>query len=460
MRRILQHDIFLSFYGDDFTGSTDVMESLHLQGIPAALFLAPPTPEEVETFRLKTSDEQIQAFGVAGVSRTLSPEQMDVELPPIFEEISRIPSDFFHYKICSTFDSAPHVGNIGHATQIALRYFPSPFVPLIVGAPSLNRFCVFGHLFARVDDTTYRLDRHPTMSKHPVTPMDESDLAIHLAKQTDRPVRQLDVFALEAADPGQYFDQLETRNGEYILFDTFNTRHLLQTGRLIVEKSQVHQLLVGSSGTEYALTSYLQQTDKLEALKELPEVTQVSQMIALAGSASPMTQQQIEHVLRLGFEDIRIDTRALVDPNECGTEYQRILDQSRSALQAGKSLMIYSARGPEDPAISRTLDHMQTLGITESTSVLLAGTQGAILKTLLEEFAIKRVVVAGGDTSGQVARALGIYALETLIPIAPGAPLCLAHSRHPRFDGLEISLKGGQNGNSRYFESILTGNKL
>ena len=68
-----------------------------------------------------------------------------------------------------------------------------------------------------------------------------------------------------------------------------------------------------------------------------------------------------------------------------------------------------------------------------------------------------RTVVCGGDTSGHAARALGIYALETLMPIAPGAPLCTAHSKDVRFDGLEISLKGGQNGNEKYLESILKG---
>jgi uncharacterized protein YgbK (DUF1537 family) len=55
---------------------------------------------------------------------------------------------------------------------------------------------------------------------------------------------------------------------------------------------------------------------------------------------------------------------------------------------------------------------------------------------------------------------MGIYALEVRIPVAPGAPLCTAHSTNPSFDGMEISLKGGQNGNSRYFESILKGKKL
>ena len=68
--------------------------------------------------------------------------------------------------------------------------------------------------------------------------------------------------------------------------------------------------------------------------------------------------------------------------------------------------------------------------------------------------------MCGGDTSGHVSRALGIHALETLMPIAPGAPLCYAHSKDSAFDGLEISLKGGQNGTKTYIQSILAGKNI
>ena len=61
--------------------------------------------------------------------------------------------------------------------DVARTIFPdAPFVPLVVGAPTLGRYCVFGNLFATsgVDPQPYRLDRHPSMSRHPVTPADES----------------------------------------------------------------------------------------------------------------------------------------------------------------------------------------------------------------------------------------------------------------------------------------------
>ena len=86
---------------------------------------------------------------------------------------------------------------MGHTIELGQRVFQSPYVPLVVGAPVLNRFCVFGNLFARSgpESDVFRLDRHPTMSRHPVTPMDESDLRLHLARQTTRPIGLVDASA-------------------------------------------------------------------------------------------------------------------------------------------------------------------------------------------------------------------------------------------------------------------------
>jgi 3-oxoisoapionate kinase len=466
MEKILDHPVFLSFYGDDFTGSTDVMESLTLSGIPAALFIEPPDPADIENFSLKNpldsvSGSGIKAFGVAGISRSLSPAQMDQELPPIFEKISRIPADFFHYKVCSTFDSSPSTGSIGHTTEIALRYFPSDIIPLIVGAPSLNRFCLFGNLFARVGEVTYRLDRHPTMSKHPVTPMNESDLRMHLGRQTNRKIEMLDLFFLEMPEEEQRkrIRELVTDPGTYLLFDTFNQEHLLQTGRIIIKnRGKGTQFLVGSSGTEYALASYLTAKGILKVPDFPAEAGKADQILIMAGSAAPTTRDQLEWCFSLGFFPVRIDTTLAVDPENCEAEEMRVMDITLKALHEGKSVAVFSALGPDDPEINRTNRILSSN--TQLHKGTLASFQGRLMRRILERKQLKRVVVAGGDTSGYVSRALEIDALEVRIPVAPGAPLCTAHSENALFDGMEISLKGGQNGNRRYFESILEGKKL
>ena len=99
---------------------------------------------------------------------------MDRNLPPVFELLRSLGTPVVHYKVCSTFDSAPHIGSIGRAIDIAAGLFDG-WIPMVVG--DLGWAEGFGHLFALAQGKGYRLDRHPTMSKHLVTPMDESDLA-------------------------------------------------------------------------------------------------------------------------------------------------------------------------------------------------------------------------------------------------------------------------------------------
>ncbi|MCY7417741.1 MAG: four-carbon acid sugar kinase family protein, partial [Chloroflexi bacterium] len=169
--------LLLSYYGDDFTGSTDVMEVLELAGIPTALYLRPPSPVDI------ADHPTVRAVGLARASRTWSIEQMDADLPSVFRAMSGLGALTFHYKICSTFDSSPAIGSIGRALEIGQRSVSPAPIPLLVGSPDLGRYCVFGELYARAG-RIHRLDRHPTLPLHPLTPMREADLLRHLRLQT------------------------------------------------------------------------------------------------------------------------------------------------------------------------------------------------------------------------------------------------------------------------------------
>ncbi|MGL6266847.1 MAG: four-carbon acid sugar kinase family protein, partial [Chitinophagaceae bacterium] len=416
---MIEHTLILSYYGDDFTGSTDVMESLTLNGIPTALFLEAPDPEEIRNFRLKNSNAEdkgiLQAYGVAGISRSLSPMQMDETLPIVFEKMSRISTKYFHYKICSTFDSSTQVGNIGYAVEIALRYFPSSIIPLIVGIPLLNRFCVFGNLFARVDDTTYRLDRHPTMSKHPVTPMYEADLREHLGKQTNKTIHLIDIEQLQDAEKRRQYYDTYSKEGGYILFDVLKTNDLQLIGKQIEESnSKKTQLLVGSSGVEYALCLNGQQNGSIKKPVIHSKTNKASQYIIIAGSCSPGTALQIEHGLSIGYVGIRINTLNLIE-NEAA-EIQKCTDACLELLNNNCVPILFSAIGPDDPCIESTNIKLKSSGkYNLSIGPLLAGAQGEILKNLIDKTGKLRVTVAGGDTSGFVTKSLGIYALEVLV---------------------------------------------
>src|SRR5206468_10770428 len=124
-------------------GSTAALEELALGGVPAALFLEPPT-QEILAVRFPG----VRAVGVAGTSRSMTPQEMEESLPPIFTALKKLDVRLCHYNVCSTFDSAPSVGSIGRALDIGWRIFDPAFVPVVVGAPMLKRYVVFGNLFA------------------------------------------------------------------------------------------------------------------------------------------------------------------------------------------------------------------------------------------------------------------------------------------------------------------------
>src|SRR5437868_2553883 len=112
------------------------MESLALCGVRTVLFTDPPTPQQLSHY------PGIGAFGVAGMTRAMSPDQMEATLRPALTALRDSGAPITHYKVCSTFDSAPHVGSIGRVIDVGMDVFQSTFVPVVVGAPALGRYCV------------------------------------------------------------------------------------------------------------------------------------------------------------------------------------------------------------------------------------------------------------------------------------------------------------------------------
>ena len=139
-----------------------------------------------------------RAIGLAGESRSQSPDWMSRELLRAFRWLRSRGAPICQYKVCSTFDSSPEIGSIGRALELGQDVFSSSWVPVVVGAPHLRRYVAFSNLFAAGDGAIHRIDRHPTMHCHPVTPMDESDLRRHLGRQTTRRILALDLEALSA----------------------------------------------------------------------------------------------------------------------------------------------------------------------------------------------------------------------------------------------------------------------
>lgn len=452
----------LAFYGDDFTGSADVMEVLQWAGLRTVLFLDPPSASRLEDF------PGLKAFGVAGCSRSMSPGEMDAELRPVLQQLlaSKVPA--VHYKTCSTFDSSPTVGSIGKAMELGQQIFGSRVIPMVIAAPNLGRYQVFGNLFARsgLDSPPFRLDRHPTMRQHPITPMDESDLRLHLARQTSMPVELVDALQLE-----QGFDQeadWQQKQGA-CLFDALYPRHLSLVGQVLNDwiSQPPTKFLVGSSGIEYALTAFWQESGSHSILQahavQRPALTATKQLLVVTGSCSPVNDRQIDWALQRGFTELPIATEKLADEDLCLQEQQRLVASALKALRQGENIILHSARGPDDPRVKRTAEALQAQGLSPQqiqthSGRILGPRLGRMMTMILEQYPLSRAAVAGGDTSGHIARELGIEALEAIAPVAPGSPLCRIHSRNFTH-GMEFFFKGGQVGKDDVWTRMLHGSQ-
>ena len=448
--------LLLTFYGDDFTGSADAMEALAVGGVPTALFLAPPEPDQL-TGRFS----RLRALGVAGVSRSMTPAEMDRELPSVFQALGRLGAPLVHYKVCSTFDSSPSVGSIGRAIDLGCAALHPPFVPVAVGVPLLRRFVVFGNHFAAAGEEVFRLDRHPSMSRHPVTPMQESDLRRHLASQTDKSIGLIDLRHLDRPleEIAAQLQRMVEDGREVILFDTLEQRHLLAVGQTLWgHRGDRPLLVVGSSGVEYALSACWEDLGVVRPPPPFPSPGAVDQLLVVSGSAARETAAQIAWARGNGYTTIRLDAPALIDPTTRDAAQARAIGQALESLAAGKSVVLFSAEGPEDAAIQDTrarADALEMDPVTLGRDLALA--EGRILRALLERTTLRRVCTVGGDTCGHILRRLSIYALELLMPLAPAAPLCRASAEDARFEGLEVAMKGGQIGAPDYFRAVQKG---
>lgn len=449
----LPDGLLLAFYGDDFTGSTDTMEVMAFAGLPTVLFVKPPSAAALERFR------HYRGIGVAGVARSCSPQWMDEHLPPVFRTLLSLNAPITQYKVCSTFDSSAGIGSIGRALDLGLPLAAERWSPLVVAAPQLRRWQAFGNLFAGVGTVRYRLDRHPTMSRHPMTPMSESDLGRHLATQTDRPVSLVDMVHLAGAGAdGVLREAIEA--GRIVSFDVVDEATQAEVGRLIWKHRGRGLFCASSSGLQYALVAGWRSDGLLPgaARVALPAAAPVDRLLALSGSCSPATGEQVGCAIEAGFVPCRVDVVRVANPATRAAEVDRIIATAGAALAEGRSAIVFTARSPDDPAIATLREQCTAWGTPVAQAQQeLGDALGDIARALTERHALPRLVFAGGDSSGRIVGKLPIDALEAVAPLAPGSPICRAHASDPRFDGTQLVLKGGQVGAADFFLSAQAG---
>jgi len=430
-----------AWYGDDFTGASDTLATVAQAGLRTILFCGIPTSEQLRRAG------PLDAFGIAGAARSMAPEAMRAELAKVGQFLAAAGARILHYKCCSTFDSAPKVGSIGLAVQ-SLRVLASANPVLIVGGqPSLGRYCVFGNLFAVAEQggPVYRIDRHPTMSRHPVTPMQEADLRVHLSRQGLSGIGLVDVRAHERSGGFHAaIDDFDAHNSGdsgpgIALLDVATHAHLETIGTAITKRAQRAPILVvGASSVAQALIDHWHLPRRARDGVVAPAIDPV---LVIAGSLSPVTARQIASAR--SYARVPLAPERLADDEEyLHEQVKRIAD----SLRAGRHTLAYtSPTSSEQPTMS------------SGDAKRLAPATGALLRMVLRNVAVKRIGIAGGDTSSHAVEALECWGLEWLATVDAGVAMLRARADDPAIDALELMLKGGQMGGDDLFEMLVAG---
>lgn len=402
------------FIGDDFTGASDTLATLAERRRRARLFLDAPDPVFVAA-------ERLDAIGLGTDLRAQPPHAIRSRLAGLAPRLLALSPRFVHYKICSTFDSAPHVGSVGAAVT-ALEAALRPAATLILGGqPSLGRHCVGGSLFARAPDgDVHRIDRHPIMSRHPVTPMAEADLRRHLAAQG------LDDLALASRfAPCGLSDSIATSLAQgraRILVDALDQADVVAFGAAAASVEGL-VLLVGASGVAEAFAGPM-------AEARADDRSPAGPRLAVAGSRSAHTARQVAAARRYETTFLAAD--------DLGAGAAGFARRQAARLDAGANTLIAL-----DPALDYGLD---PAALSQRVAILTAD--------ILALSPTRAVAVAGGDTSSAVVTALGARSLSFERRAGDGVAICRLDAPGATIDGAHLLLKGGQVGPEDLFDAF------
>lgn len=445
--------IKVAFYGDDFTGASDNASQYARHGLRTLLFFSNPTDA-----MLQSAARDYDVIGVAGTARSLSPTAMSDELMPVLKNFHALGVPLVQYKCCSTFDSSPETGSLGEAIRLMRSLWRDCMVPVLAATPEFGRYTLFGHHFARAGDHVHRLDRHPVMSRHPVTPMHESALSEILSDQGFAIKRLIDLRTLDHCELSPHQLVIDIATEDSVVFDGYTLRHVITAAASLWELSRSRQVCaMAAQGFAHALGAHLRVLGLITAPEPTHSLAPVDKLLVLSGSCSALSALQIDWALQIGFDGIHLPPTLLLEGNEA--QLIEIEHTMLASLTAGKSVVIYTARGPGDDQVEE-IRHLLPVGV--SVPAYIAHRIGRIYTKLsrsaFADAGLQRLVVAGGDSSSFTMRALGAIALETKAShFQQNAHVCSLISDDQLIHGKEVLLKGGQVGTAELYELMLKG---
>jgi uncharacterized protein YgbK (DUF1537 family) len=388
----------LGCVADDFTGATDLAGALAQAGHR--------TTVSVGADGIAEAARDADAVVVALKTRTVPPGEAVAAALGAHRRLAGAGCTRYWFKYCSTFDSTPE-GNIGPVTDALLTATASPYTVACPAYPDNGRTVYQGHLF--VGD---RLLSESGMRHHPLTPMTDPDLVRWLAAQSRHPVGLLPLQALRAGD-GPARDRLaaEVATGaRTVVTDAVEQDDLARLERLVRDLP----LLTGGAGLARALPPPAHGDGTPACGIDVAD----GPCAVLAGSVSPTTLAQTAHARsRLPARKLAV-ADLLRDPAGTAAE---AADWARRHT-GDRPVLMYSADDREE--VTRAQHRYGAAAAAEAVEKGLAA-----CAVLLLDAGVRRLVVAGGETSGAVVAALGLRSLRIGPAVAPGVPWTAAHHR-------------------------------
>jgi uncharacterized protein YgbK (DUF1537 family) len=412
--------MLLGVIADDFTGASDIANTLAKGGLSTVQFLGVPT---------KPAPETCEAGVVALKSRSIAAADAVALSMEAFEWLRAQGCRQFVFKYCSTFDSTPE-GNIGPVGEALAKALDVRGVLACPAFPMTGRTVYQGHLF--VGD---RLLNESGLENHPLNPMTDPDLRRWLRRQCGEPVG-LVPWAMVRQGGAALRAALEAaadRAERLVIVDAVSDDDLLSIGDACAEAP----LLTGGSGIALGLPrNFIRQglaTGKGSAFQGLdgPEAI-------LAGSCSRATLQQIE-VHRKEHPVLQVEVEAVMEG--------AVTPEALAAFMhghEGEAPLVYSS-APSEKVRALQAAHGRE-AIAAALDALFAETAARLVYD-----GVRRLVVAGGETSGAVVSALSLDALAIGPEIDPGVPALAAADGRP----LALALKSGNFGAPDFFAKAL-----
>lgn len=405
---------------DDFTGATDVAVAFRRPGLRTVILFGKPGDDTV----LPDADAVVIGLKV----RTVPVADAVVATRTALDWLRGHGADRIYFKFCSTFDSRPD-GNIGPVADALADALHVPVVAVVPSTPEHCRTQYQGHLFV---GTTLLSDS--PMRHHPLTPMTDSFIPRVLAPQTTHQVGLLDHATVRAgtAVVRDGLEQLGADGVRYAVIDAVSDDDLSTIGSAVTG----YGLVAGAAGLAAGLARALAESgvtigrDPASADSDTVDPVGPGRAVALAGSCSARTLEQVDHMRR--FEPaFRLDAVATPDPERLAADALTWTDvQEPTAVP-----LIYSSIPPDE--LRRT---QLALG-ADRASALLEDAMGFIARGLVRR-GVRRIVVAGGETSASVVSAIGIDGGVIGHEAAPGVPWIYTFDVEP----LALLLKSGNFG--------------